>query len=132
MCKKNPNKNPVAEKAVEELEGEIAHQQPQGGAITHVRLAVATALLNSGVRGRGLSAREMWTQRDQHTSEQMPVPDHKLITEQHLLRTTNHTHSELSKGPGGTMVPEPPIGVGDWCTYTPTATSLGHVTDTWL
>ena len=54
----------------------------------------------------------MWTQRDQHTSEQMPVSDHKLIIEQHLLRTTNHTHSELSKSPGGSVVPEPPIGVG--------------------
>ena len=40
-CKKHPNKNPVAVKAVQELEGEIAHQQTQGGAITHVTLAVA-------------------------------------------------------------------------------------------
>ena len=103
---KNLNKNPVAEKAVHELEGEIAHQQPQGGAITHVTLAVATAVLDSRVRGWGLSAREMWTQRDQYTSKQMPVCDHKLITEQHLLRI--------------------------WYTCTPTATSLRHITDTWL
>ena len=39
---------------------------------------------------------------DQYTSEQMPVSDHKLIIEQHLLRPTNHTHSELSKSPGCT------------------------------
>ena len=103
----------MAEKAVQELEGEIAHQQPQGGAITHVTPAVATAVLNSRVRGRGLSACEIWTQRDQYTSEQMPVSGHMLIIEQHLLRTTKHTHSELSKSSGGTVVPEPPIGVGD-------------------
>ena len=102
---------PVVENAVQELDGEIAHQQPQGGAITHVTPAVATAVLNFRVRGRGLSAREMWTQRDQYTSEQMPVSDHMLITEQHLLRTTNHTHGELSKIPGGTVVPAPPIDV---------------------
>ena len=33
---KNINKNPVAEKAIRELEGEILHQQPSGGAITHM------------------------------------------------------------------------------------------------
>jgi len=37
------NKTPVAETAVQELEGEIAHQPLQGGAITHVILAVAPA-----------------------------------------------------------------------------------------
>ena len=35
---KNINKNPVAEKAIREREGEILHQQPSGGAITQVLL----------------------------------------------------------------------------------------------
>ena len=56
---------------------------------------------------------KMWTQRDQYTSEQSASVRSHAHTEQHLLRTTNHTHSELSKSPGGTVVPEPPIGIGD-------------------
>ena len=57
---KNPNKNPVAEKAVQELEIEILHRDPLGGAVSEVTLAVATVSLNSCIRSRGLSSREMW------------------------------------------------------------------------
>ena len=65
---KNTNKNTVEDKAVREFEGKITHQQPQGGAITHVTLNVATAELNFRVRGQGLSARKLWTLRDRYTN----------------------------------------------------------------
>ena len=61
---KNPNKNPVAERAIQELESELLRQDPSGGADSSLTLALATATLNSRIRSRGLSAREMWTQRD--------------------------------------------------------------------
>ena len=58
---KNPNKNPVAERAVQELETELLRQEPLGGAVSPLTLAVATSALNSRIRSRGLSSREMWT-----------------------------------------------------------------------
>ena len=61
-CAKNINKNPVAEKAIQELEDELLRLDPLGGAVTPLTLAIATAALNSHIRSRGLSSREMWTQ----------------------------------------------------------------------
>ena len=98
---KNINKNPVAEKAIRELEGEILHQQPSGGTITQVLLSIATANLNARVRNRGMSARELWTQRDQFTNQQLPLNDYRIIREQHELRNANHEQSRQSKSPRG-------------------------------
>ena len=72
---KNPNKNPIAEKAVRECEDELLRQEPMGGPVTPLTLALATASMNSRVRARGLSAREMWCQRDQFTNLQIPFSD---------------------------------------------------------
>ena len=44
---KNPNKNPVAEKCVAELGDELLRICPEGGTITPLSLAVATANLNT-------------------------------------------------------------------------------------
>jgi len=44
---KNPNKNPVAKREVQELEAELLRQDPLGGAVTTLALSVATAVLNS-------------------------------------------------------------------------------------
>ena len=57
---KNLNKNPVAENAVQELEIELLHEDPLGGAVSEVTLAVAIANLNSRIRSGGFSSREMW------------------------------------------------------------------------
>ena len=46
---KNPNKNPAAERAVQELETELLRQESLGG-------AVATSALNLRIRSRGLSS----------------------------------------------------------------------------
>ena len=97
---KNLNKNPVAEKAVQELGVELLKQCPKGGAVSKVGLAMATARLNSRIRSRGLSAREMWFSRDQFTNEQLPVEELKLINEQHQQRLNNHAHSSAVKDRG--------------------------------
>ena len=111
---KNPNKNPVAERAVQEVEEELLRLNPTGGPVTEVELALATANLNSRIRGRGLSAREMWTQRDQFTACQLPLADQQLILEQHESRTANHAHSQLSKAPRSQGPrTDPSIEVGD-------------------
>lgn len=103
---KNPNKNPVAERAVQELEEELLRQQPRAGPVSARLLATATACLNSRIRSRGLSAREMWTQRDQFTCAQLPMADEELIRQQHIERLRNHPHSEKSKAPHG-RIPDP-------------------------
>ncbi len=91
---KNPNKNPVGECAVQEVEAEILKQDPSGGPISDIMLSAATARLNARIRGRGLSSREMLFQRDQLTNEQIPVSDRDLIIQQHNAKLRNHPYSE--------------------------------------
>ena len=110
---KNPNKNAVAERAVQELETELLRQEPLGGAVSPLTLAVVTSALNSRIRSRGLSSREMWTQRDQFSNKQLPLADDHLIALQHEQRLSNHPHSECSKAPVQQRRPAPLIDVGD-------------------
>ena len=110
---KNPNKNPAAERAVQELATEHLRQEPLGGAVSPLTLAVATSALNSRIRSRGLSSREMWIQRDQFSNKQLPLADDRLIALQHKQRLSNHPHSECSKAPVHQRRPTPLIDVGD-------------------
>ena len=110
---KNSNKNPVAERGVEELETELLKQAPAGGPVSHLTLATATARLNARIRTRGLSAREMLFQRDQFTNEQLPLTDMDLITEQHQSKLRNHQYSEKSKAPTKGYRPDAILQVGD-------------------
>lgn len=110
---KNKNKNPVAEHAVRELGDEILRLNPENNPISEATLAVATARLNSRIRNRGLSAREMFYQRDQFTNSQLPISDIDLIYQQHSARLHNHEHSEKSKSYNKTIPPESHIEIGD-------------------
>ena len=111
---KNVNKNPVAEKAVQELELELLKRNPSGGYVSAKTLAVATATLNARIRSRGLSAREMLFQRDQFTNKQIQVSDDSLIQTQNAKRHENHPFSEKSKCPTVSIVREPyHFDVGD-------------------
>ena len=109
---KNPNKNPVAEKAIAELEDEILREEKGQSPLNEVSLAVATARLNTRLRKQGLSSREIWTQRNQFTHEQLPIVDMNIIRAQHEARESNHCFSEISKckRPGR---PIQDIAVGD-------------------
>ena len=109
---KNPNKNPVAERAVEELGLELLNISPEGGPISRVTLALATANLNSRIRRDGLSACELWTQRDQLTGEQLPIVDRQVILNQHHSRLQNHPSSSVSKAGGKPRLPYPTVSVG--------------------
>ena len=109
---KNVNKNPVAERAVQEVEEELLKQNPSGGHVSALALAITLACLNSRIRSRGLSAREMWTQRDQFNNAQIPITDRKLVQDQHDSRLENHPHSEKSKAPQRLPI-HTPVAVGD-------------------
>ena len=110
---KNINKNPVAERAVEELGMEILRVQPEGSAISELTLAIATTNMNSRIRREGLSARELWTQRDQITAEQLPLDDRQLIMNQSGARKANHWPSAKSKVPSCNMGQVHDVQVGD-------------------
>ena len=110
---KNPNKNPVAERAVQELELELLRQEPLGGAISPLTLPVATSALNFCIHSPGLSSREMWTQRDQFSNQPLPLANDHLIALQHEQRLSNHPNSERSKVPLHNRRPSPFIDDGD-------------------
>ena len=110
---KDPNKNPVAERAIEELGLELLNLSPEGGPVSDVTLALATANTNSRIRRDGLSAQEVWTQRDQLTGEQLPIVDRQLILSQNYSRQQNHASSAKSKARGRTNRPSAAISAGD-------------------
>ena len=110
---KSPNKNPVAERAIQELEAELLRQKPCGGPVSKVTLSIAVARLNTRIRSHGLSAREMWFQRDQFTNEQLPLSDREVIIDKHNKRLANHPHSEISKAPRGKASRLECVCVGD-------------------
>ena len=94
---KNRNKNPVAEKAIQELEHELRRSYPEGDPVNQSQLAVVTATLNMRVRNRGLSAREIVHQRDSHAGEQLLISDNELAVEQQCKRILNHQTSAISQ-----------------------------------
>ena len=108
----NINHNPVAEKAARELIREILVLQPSGGAITSTLLSEATANLNSRIRAPGVSAHEIFTQRDQTTGLQLALDDVKLIRDQQQRRENNHKSSEKNKAAGKSIRPEADVSVG--------------------
>ena len=76
-------------------------------------LALATANTNSRIRRGGISTREVWTQRDQQTDEQLPIIERQVIFSQNNSRQHNHTSSAKSKAPGRTNQPSAAVSVGD-------------------
>ena len=77
---KNPNKNPVAERAVQEIEMEIAKYH---SAKVHSPVDIMTCRYN------GLSSKEMLTERDQFSNEQLPINDCSLIIAEHNQHLEN-------------------------------------------
>ena len=109
---KNPNKNPIADKAIQELEHELL-REPLHERLSQAKLAGVIARLNARCRRRGLSAHEMLFARDQQTAERLPVDDETLIQEQHETRSANHESSARAKAPGADQRAEPLVHVGD-------------------
>jgi len=101
----NTNKNPVAEKSIRELIRELLILSPQGGRISQAILSQALANMNSRFRGSGLSAHEVYTQREQASGLQLNLKDDVLISDQHRRRVESHKHSEQSKAHGRQRLP---------------------------
>ena len=108
----NKNKNAVVDKCIKEIHHELSIIKPEGGPITNSNLSEAIASLNSRYRRTGLSAHEIWTQRDQITGDQLPMSDLNLIIEQNQQRIANHEHSQKSKAHNKPFHPRPNLKVG--------------------
>ena len=128
---KNAKKNPVAEKCIAELGDELLRISPEGESILAANLAIATANLNSRIRDRGLSPREMWYQRDQFTNRRLPISDLNLTKLQHSNRLHNHAASAKSKTPRAQPPTVPSIHVGD-LVYITLVPNIAHAIVTWL
>ena len=109
---KNINKNPVAEKSISELHDELLRQQPGGGPVSHLELATVVTRLNLRIRYAGVSAREIWTQRNQFTHEKLPNSDCEIIVQQHEKRLLNHSFSSSSKHNSKKILPTDQLVVG--------------------
>ena len=96
----NKNKNPVVDKGIQELISEILRICPDGGKVTPIVLSYAINQLNSRIRDRGLSAWEILHQRDQHTYEEISIPDKFLSTSQEETRSKNQHYGAIAKARG--------------------------------
>ena len=110
---KNINKNPRAERSIRELHAELNRLQPEGGPVTEPTLALAICNINSRLRSGGLSAREIYTQRDQYTGEQIPMKDKSIIDNRVNQRLKSHASSEKFKARGKTIPQYPDIKEGE-------------------
>ena len=75
---KNVNKNPVAERAVREVEDEILKIQSADKEITISILAQATMAVNNKIRYIGYSANELLTNTNALTGEKLKLEDEEL------------------------------------------------------
>ena len=110
---KNINKNPVAEKAIQELETELKKLHPEGGPISASDLVIAVTVLNARVRNSGLSSREILFQRDNLTGEQLNITDAHLAENQYARRLQNHVPSATSQRPRGKLPQKASVIPGD-------------------
>ncbi|PFX11981.1 hypothetical protein AWC38_SpisGene24133 [Stylophora pistillata] len=95
------------------LEAELLKQEPGGGPIDQVSVAIAVARLKVRLRCQGLSSRKLWTQRSQFSGNQPPAADYNTILAKYQQRLNNHSSSEHTKSPRGLVPLEPQINVGD-------------------
>ena len=98
---------------MQELGDQILRQDSSGYFVTTLSLATATARLDERMRHSGLSARELWIQRNQFINEQIPVSDHVVILQQHHKCLANHRASERFQNPSSRQLTSCSVDVGD-------------------
>ena len=108
----NKNKNPVIDKGISELISELLHINPDGGQTNAIELSLATNQLNGRIRGRGLSAWEIVSQRDGSTGTALDIDDEILSMMQTVCRNKNQISSSKFKARGGNLVQPADVSVG--------------------
>ena len=110
---KNPNHNPVAEKAIQELEKVLIKLLPEGGTVSEIILAKATENLNKIIRHSGYNAQELLTNRDQTSGAKMDLTDSKLSDLQWKMRVESHESSSKYKSRDAKTQEVPQFAEGD-------------------
>ena len=80
----------MAENAIKEFHKERLKLNPAGGRINEIERSIITKNMNSRVRERGLTPKEMAFNRDQITNEVKPSNDETLSKQQAEIRTERH------------------------------------------
>ena len=76
---KDPNNNPVVEKAVQDIERKLPNVYPIGSLVSSASLTIACCALNSWLGSLRLSPREVLNNLDQFTNERIHFNDKDLI-----------------------------------------------------
>ena len=95
----NVNKNPIAENCIKEFRKERLRLNPRGGPISEQECIIITRNMNSRIRNRGYSAKEMLLKRDNVSNSPISIQDSDISSSQFSLRSkTNSKHnSSISK-----------------------------------
>ena len=93
------NKNSVAsvDNAIKELEQELCKLSPHDPTCNETVLSLALESMNSKIRNRGLSAKEIIFSRDNYTNKNIALNDRKLAQQQLQNKTVDNRHSEKVK-----------------------------------
>ena len=111
---KNINKNPVAERAIREIEDEILKIQTEDKQITQAVLAQATMAVNNKIRYTGYTANELYTNTNNFTGQKLNVQDRELSNLQFSNRQKSHESSAKSKSTvRGSKLINPIVDKGD-------------------
>ena len=94
---RNANKNPVADRAIQEVEEAIQRLEQHAEPINSYTLAVVINRVNSKLRSNGLSTREMVILRNQYTNEHIDLSDTQLLMNKHQAASQNNVHYAKSK-----------------------------------
>ena len=86
----NKNKNPIAENAIKEFHKERLKLNPCGGKISEIERAIITKNMNSRVRERGLTSKEIAFNKDQISNSVKPSNDEALAKKQVDNRIEKH------------------------------------------
>ena len=92
----NQNKNPVGENAIKELQKEFLRLGYSNKQLEPVTLSIAVKNINSRIRERGYSSKEMCFKRSQTTNGNIRMNDSKLIQSQENLRKSRHNDVEAN------------------------------------
>ena len=90
---KNPNKNPIVDKGIQELEKEFLTAELDGQQLCQSSLDICLHRLNAKIRHNGLSSKEIVTHRDQITGCNLNFQDKDLVEELQTYRSKNREYS---------------------------------------
>ena len=93
------NKNSIAtvDNAIKELEQELCKISPHDPACNDTVLTLALESMNSKIRSRGLSAKEIVFSRDNYTNKNISLDDERLAQQQLINKSIDNKHSQNVK-----------------------------------